>query len=636
MKTLSVNTISRKYEELYKKFEQVSTRDESFFAINNAIIFAYFSLLVGVHYDGKNFKNCCSAIEETYGTSLFFYNVKKTENYKNNLKEAIEVFQNLFENYGEGTKLIEQLLGNVLEKHINQKDTGSYYTPSETTRYISWNTIIIALVNRCDDNIRKKILATLDIDKSTSILNLHYEDENLVKSMISNLSEQQKKEVVQLVYKLKIIDPTCGSGAFILMVFECMEKLIKYIGVEKVNYNKILDCIYGVDISKEAIQLTKLRLIMRIANEDCDIEDFNVMFGKNFITTDTLKGNDGVIKDEIGFDWTNFPKFDCVIGNPPYVEMKEYVSEKFKTRKCGNLYAYTIERACNITANGGVVSFIVPLPFVSTPRMSIAKDYLEKKSSNVYYSTFADRPGCIFTGVHQRLTIFFAEINEDSSLNKYSSSYKYWYNEERENLYKNIFYYENTIEGILPKIGNQIELQIYNKFVSGPNKLFDILCDNSQYPIYLSTRIGFWTKAFLNNVFSSKEYKIYYANSEEDLYLVTSILNSSSFYFFWVISSDCWHITNKNLDNITFDLSKLTRETTIRLKDICIRLMADLEENKKHIGSKQTEFEYKHKYSKKIIDELDDALADLFGINVEELAYVKTFTEKYRLNTVEA
>ena len=84
-----------------------------------------------------------------------------------------------------------------------------------------------------------------------------------------------------------------------------------------------------------------------------------------------------------------------------------------------------------------------------------------------------------------------------------------------------------------------------------------MFCKESDNVVYLSTRIGFWTKAFTTNVFSSNEYKEYCIDSENNKYIVTAILNSSAFYFLWVIMSDCWHITNQNVQALRFDLSRL-------------------------------------------------------------------------------
>lgn len=61
-------------------------------------------------------------------------------------------------------------------------------------------------------------------------------------------------------------------------------------------------------------------------------------------------------------------------------------------------------------------------------------------------------------------------------------------------------------------------------------------------------------------------------------------------------------------------------------------LEKDLERNKVRINSKQTEFEYKHKYSKKIIDKIDDIICSNCGLDDEETKFIKNYTLKYRMN----
>lgn len=634
MKNITVNSISQQYEKLYKKFSDTSTQDETFFSINNAMIFAYFIRYVDVKYEGNNYALCCKCIENHFGSELFFYNVKKTDKYKENLNTAIGIFMDMFEGTMDNKIPLENILGNVLEKHINQKKTGSYYTPADTTSYISWKTILFSSMNKLNSEMKNRILTILGYNSCVDLINSNYSFSEILDILNLELSKEEKQSFIDIIYNLKIIDPTCGSGAFVMMAFECLEIIVKNL-VKDIDYKKILECLYGVDISKEAIQLTKLRLLMNLSKRSSNLKDFNEIFKNNFVVGDALKGSDYVI-NEVGFDWKSFNvKFDCVIGNPPYVEMKNYVSDNFFTRKCGNLYAYTIERACNIVSDGGMISFIVPLPFISTPRMQPAKTFLEDHSKSVYYSTFADRPGCIFTGVHQRLTIFFAEIGETENTRIFSSSYKYWYNNERKDLFNSISFYENKYKGILPKIGNEIEDNIYSKIINNKQSIANMITDSSEYPVYLSTRIGFWTKAFLNNVFSSKEYKTYFAKDIRNKYALVAILNSSTFYYYWVVSSDCWHITSKDLLSFKFDLTKLDDNAYEKLAQKCECLMTSLEENKKYIGSKQTLYEYKHKLSKHILDEIDDILFPIFGLDKNELEYIKRYTEKYRVNNLE-
>lgn len=626
MKELTVMSLSKMYESLYKMISDKTSKDVAFAATNNAIIM--YALTKNI--EDISFETLLQQFKETYETVLFACD---SPEYIAELKYAFYEIEHFLSPYEQNFEVIEKLLGNVLERHINQKNTGSYYTPADTTEYITYNAVLIATVNKLTEKLQRKICKILCIDKNTGILN----NENTVienmEILAKELSKKEKNEFIETLYGLSIIDPTCGSGAFIIKAFECLEVFSQLLGAMP-DYSRILKCLFGVDIEKEAIQLTKMRLLLKISEKAVSMELFNELFKVNFVVADALKGAD-YVWEENGFDWRSFGrKFDCIIGNPPYVEKKRYVSDHFITRNCGNLYAHTIERACNISDNKSVISFIVPLSFVATPRMKPAKDYLESCSKDIYYATFADRPGCIFSGVHQRLTIFFAEISEGKSTNIYSSSYKYWYNSERNELFSGIKFIENDSVGALAKFGCPIEKEIYKKIISQPDSFIDIFVAESQHSLYTSTRIGFWAKAFPNNVFTSREYKEFHTSSLEDKILALAIINSSTFYYFWVLTSDCWHITNTNFADFCFDKNRISCVDIKQLQKLVEMLMLDLERNKKYIGSKQTDYEYKHKYSKPIIDAIDECLAPLFNLNSQELKYIKEYTEKYRLNTL--
>ena len=66
--------------------------------------------------------------------------------------------------------------------------------------------------------------------------------------------------------------------------------------------------------------------------------------------------------------------FDVIIGNPPYVEYskvkKDYQIEGYETEKCGNLYAFMMERALKLKTKHGRCGMIVPLSGHSTERMA--------------------------------------------------------------------------------------------------------------------------------------------------------------------------------------------------------------------------------------------------------------------------
>jgi hypothetical protein len=92
--------------------------------------------------------------------------------------------------------------------------------------------------------------------------------------------------------------------------------------------------------------------------------------------------------------------------------------------------------------------------------------------------------------------------------------------------------------------------------------------------------------------------------------------------------SDCWHITTKelrgflmpNVEKINFNFDKLAK-----------KLETKLEKTKKYIGTKQTDYEYKHKLCKDVIDEIDDELTKIYNLTADEVLYIKSYALKYRL-----
>lgn len=109
--------------------------------------------------------------------------------------------------------------------------------------------------------------------------------------------------------------------------------------------------------------------------------------------------------------------FDVIIGNPPYVEYnrknkdtKKAISDiyrlvGYKTIKCGNLYAYVIERSCQISNNTDNIGFIVPLTLASNNNMLELRKLITDNGLS-WFSHYEVRPAKLFEGAEQRLTIF--------------------------------------------------------------------------------------------------------------------------------------------------------------------------------------------------------------------------------------
>lgn len=648
-----------------------------------------------------------------------------------------EKYKWVLEDNDEKLTITPSILGNVFEKYINQKEMGAYYTENDTTNYITKNAIILSVINKMKNkeefikllswNLANQPKRFLNIEKSyqynyekdhidTLINKIEKEIDarnisnledfirinvNLMSLMKFTIETIDCKEMLEDLYismkSMSILDPTCGTGAFIMTALETMVEL--YIDVDKRlnNLNEkssfissnvkseldyIIFCIennlYGVDIMEESIEILKTRLFLRLMKCFDDYENIKIPeITMNFKTGNTLVGEVEKIDpnetnlDEISyipysildnysgvedwkrrikaFHWCNEFKeimnnggFDCIIGNPPYIEYSkvrksQYEIFGYQTINCGNLFAFTLERSYQLLAEGGIMGMIVPISVISTPRMAKVRNLLRQNSNFIFYSNFGDRPGTLFNGVHQKLTIIISEKNShnDHNTNIYTSKYYHWYQNERDKLFNSLYYQLNHLidesDNIYYKIGDSQQESILEKLESNKNSLYDILSQDGPYKVYLSMRMTFWAKAFLNEK-KSNEFKEFGFKNDVDSKVIMAILNSSLFFMYWESISDCWHITTKELKNFMFDIDKMDMNIRIKLSNLAQQLEDELELTKVYIGSVQTDYEYRHKNCKHIIDEIDYYIGKHYGLSDSELNYLKYYQLKYRMS----
>lgn len=228
---------------------------------------------------------------------------------------------------------------------------------------------------------------------------------------------------------LKIVDPACGSGSFLLGAFQCLLNwhLSQYSrepdkwckgkspaiyqvegGYRLTTTEKkriLLNNIHGVDIDPQAVEVTKLSLLLKVLEDESQetinsqlalfkeraLPDLgkNIQCGNSLIGTDYNEGR--LFEDESErarvnpFDWQiAFPQvcaqggFDAVIGNPPYIRIQsmkewapneaEFLKKHFQTARIGNydIYVVFVERGLSLLSKNGILGFILPSKFFTT------------------------------------------------------------------------------------------------------------------------------------------------------------------------------------------------------------------------------------------------------------------------------
>ena len=483
---------------------------------------------------------------------------------------------------------IQSILSTLNEKESIRKSKGVYYTPNDVVQFI----------------IKNKIKSVYGKLKTNG---LHVMDLNCIpyKSFCTSKT---------------VLDPTCGAGEFLLSAFETkldlLDNHVKNITGEMLV--KTAGTIYGNDINTDSTTISKIRLFL-CALRRCGVKKCSKIV--------PVLNNNFTNKDFIS-QVTDFGhKFDLIIGNPPFVEDKK--SGLQLSKRYGNIYANVLINSADLLNDNGSLGFIIPLSYVSTPRMQSIRDELFKSISEQYILSYADRPDCLFKSVHQKLCILIGK-KRNGKKSVFTGNYKFWYNNERAALFEQTAVVKNThaVDEYIPKLGTEFDAEIYKKIrKTRGRKSLAMMTDAGDDNVYVNMRAAFWIKAFRAK-HTGSEYKCFSFNSPGMADYFSCLINSSLFWWYWICVSDCWHITHKELQGFT--APRIDDFTTV--SRLASALEKKLEQTKKHVKTKQTEYEYKHKSCVAEIHDIDDYINSLYGLTDAESLYIKNFAYRYRVS----
>jgi type I restriction-modification system DNA methylase subunit len=352
---------------------------------------------------------------------------------------------------------LEELQANIENTDFDKtkskrKKDGVFYTPEYITKYIVDNT----LGKMCNE--KREELNLLNI---TAPVNL----KKLTKA------EEQTKDNLEIykdwLFNLKILDPACGSGAFLNQALEYLIKEHKQLQNDlaligdlfssyTVEESVLEHNLYGVDINEDAVEIAKLSLWLRTAQRGRALTNLN----DKIVCANSLL--------EMPFSENSF---DVVIGNPPYVrqemikEIKPQLQEKYITyTSTSDLYVYFYELSYKLLKQNGLNGFICSNKFFRAKYGEVLRDLILKEMTIKTIVDFTGKKVFEDATADSAITIFEKSKSNNNSFNVVSKELDNSYEMKQSNLTKSYFAFtEIEIRNIHQKIETKgIKLKNWN------------------------------------------------------------------------------------------------------------------------------------------------------------------------------
>lgn len=640
----------------------------------------------------------------------------------------------LDEQYTAGSQVINPTLwGAVAEIYINQQQMGAYYTRGDVTKYIVQYTILPYLLEKiataypdllktkqmpwlllrqyperyipqtiqCTDYLPGETMSEYQTRRahymmlSTRMLtgNLSTIDElvtcnlDMARFLLDSLEQSEDNTFPHICYEqlrqITLLDPTCGSGAFLFAGLEILFPLYKACLMrlqnvsqegeyrQRTDHYTILKTIlernlYGVDIMEEAVEICRLRLLLKFIAQVETIAEIqplpelsrHLRVGNTLCESKEFPGKAVYAQlDQIDiscsqtFTWRSaFPEvferggFAVIVGNPPYVEYRAnsfpYHLQDFKTLLCGNIYTCIIERCQQLLEPGGRQGMVLPVAAFATRNMAPFLECFLHWFPRTWLSFYHFRPAMLFSGgkIASIPTAIFLAKNEGSEC-RFATHLLKWQHQQRAFLFSRLAYCQVKVapdpanRHYYPKIGNDLENTIIEK-IRRHRVVRDYLAEQpGENRMFYRSAGGLYWKVFVNFPWpytsASNKQCMFAENYDRDVFV--ALFNSSLFWWYYTVTFDTFNLKDYMLFGFRFTYPDDPAVVGM-LRELCGKLMADFRKHARSLKrGKSDSYTIYARKAKAIIDEIDRVLATQYGFSEEELTFILGYDMKYRV-----
>lgn len=340
------------------------------------------------------------------------------------------------------------------------------------------------------------------------------------------------------------------------------------------------------------------------------------------------------------------PGFDAVVGNPPYDVFEESLFDRLSVAAgCRNLAGHFVVRGTDLVKNQGIFGMVLPLSVSCGSDFEHVRKHVYELFGRLLATHYSIRPARLFPDVDQRITIMIA-LDKGKHPCNVESSRLYRFNEGQQSdvvLKSSVGNGGVLAKGYIPRVGDEIGSSIYKKLSHVSDKIENYLAE--PYPaknnfLYYHSVGRYWLKAYSSIPYFSRDKKVGTSSditlldmkSQEAAISVIGLINSSLFYYWWMLQCDEFHLLKTQILTFPFKQSLLADKNIQTAVNNLMQSYQDRAIRKTiHAGGNTIEMDEIHaRLSRDFIRAIDKIIAVHYQLTEEEISYLDTYDEKFR------
>ena len=254
--------------------------------------------------------------------------------------------------------------------------------------------------------------------------------------------------------------------------------------------------------------------------------------------------------------------FDVVIGNPPYVGVRDIDYQIQSSLKCPDIYGHITDRSLALLANGGHLGLVVMYSLAFSRHFQSLRKILSNRSLRAWFSFYAPIPSGLFPDVRVQNSIVLAEKGARKEP-FHATRLMRWTSEARKNLFSTLSYSSCDVDSEIPRVNSEFIAKFWRENAA---KRVESLRGRGTSSLYFrGAAYNFISispdappsQDAMGDPIVPRGGRFLGFRDDKTRDMVMLLLAGRTYFSHWLAHGDNYHVTRSNLFGMPFPLSVL-------------------------------------------------------------------------------